>query len=47
MVFYVTKNGTVLHECDTFIYKGEPYSRDELSTEAAKDNLTLKNWGFD
>jgi len=47
MVFYVTKNGTVIHENDVFIYKGEPYSRKELQTESDKDSITLKNWGFE
>jgi len=47
MVFYVTKNGTVLHESQAYIYKNEIYSKEELKDEATKDLITLKNWGFD
>ena len=47
MVFYVTENGDIIHESDVYCYKGKYLSKKQLITEADKDNLTLKNWGFE
>jgi len=46
MVFYVTKSGDIVHSSQAYFYKNEYWTKEELATEAAKDTLTLKNWGF-
>ena len=47
MVFYVDKNGTAIHESDTYIYKGEPYTKEDVKAEITKDGKEPHNWGLD
>jgi hypothetical protein len=45
MVFYISPSGKVIHEAHAYYYKGNYYDYPEAKTEAAKDNINLKEWG--
>lgn len=46
MVFYVTEDGNVEHESNVYCYKGKYWTKEQLITEAVKDGIILKKWGF-